>query len=513
MIGRTTVPGEAAGLAGQERTGHIAAIARGSGIVMLGLVAGAILQYAYNLGLARMYGAAATGQFVFALSLISIAAIVGQLGAGDLALRYVASYRGQGDRARLRGVLLTALAQGLCGAATFGLLLWLGADRIAAAAGKPQVAPLLRNLLPLVPLLTLIAILAAAFQGAQRLERTVLLREIGRPLAIVLSLLIAWSLAASFSQFLYLNVAMLALVVFGGALLFWHEFADARRVPAAHFKGREWLRFSLPVMLMDVFRAGAGWLDTLILGFFVAAEDVAIYFAALRTALLLTIVLAAFNAILAPLAADLWARRDLEQLGQVFRTTTRWTVALVLPSTVAVILVRAELMALFGDAYAGAGLVLLLIILGRAVNGMTGGVGRMLVMTGHQRVELFNTAASTVAMLLGMAWAAQRFGLIGVAAVNSAVIASMNLLKLLEVRLLIGIQPYGWSYLKLLAATLLAGLGGWWSYHLLAGMAGEVTLFAVPVVVAAIYGMALLLIGLEAEDRILLRLVRQRLPR
>ena len=81
----------------------------------------------------------------------------------------------------------------------------------------------------------------------------------------------------------------------------------------------------------------------------------------------------------------------------------------------------------------------------------------------------------------------------------------MNLVKLGEVRLLVGIQPYDRSYLKLIGAAAVAGTVGW-----SLSWAGEtwpplVQVLTLTVGVGTSYTAVLLAFGLDEDDRTLLR--------
>lgn len=494
-------PGETAG-----------AIARGGFWAFGGLVLGAALQFGYNVALARIYGANATGIFAFVLSLTTVAAIISQLGARETLLRYVSAYRATDDTGLLRGVVLYATGLGLAGSLAAGALLAWAAPAVADLADKPEVTWALGLLAWTVPFIAGTKATASALQATRRIQLYALLHDVGRPLSIVIGIGIAFGLGLRFETFLGLYLAAAAIVFTVGLWLMTRHLPVASGPPPA-FRPRVWLRFSLAVMFLDAFRSTGGWMDTLVLGFFVDADEVGIYFAALRTALLITLALSAFNTILSPMAAEAWGRSDRAALARVFTVSTRWTCAVVIPVAVATILLRHELMSAFGDDFVTptSGLVLLIILLGRFVNGLTGGVGRMLIMTGHERVELADTILSITLLLGGMLFAVPRFGLVGAAVVNAGVIAFINVLKLVQVRLYIGIQPYDASYLKLLAAGSVAAVAG----YVLLGAVGAwpplVRLVVVAPAVAAAYLATLAPLGLEAEDRAVLAGVRRRL--
>jgi len=484
-------------------------LASGSVIVMIGLLGGAFLQYSYNIGLPRLFGAKQTGDFVFCLSIVSIGAIIGQLGAQELLLRYIAAYRGSADLDRLKSVILVGVTIGIFGSGLFAILVYYFAPQISTLAGKPHIVDLLRTMCLFVPLLAAITMFGAALQSAKKMKNLVIIREIGRPLAIVVGLLCSWIFILRFENFIWITAAGLFLVVALAIKFLWSEFSDARESIGDISQLWSWIIFSLSVMFLDLFRSTTGWIDMLILGFFVPSEEIAIYFAAVRLALLITIVLGAFNAVLSPVAADLWHRQNIKELDAMFKQTTRWTAFAIIPIALSLYLVSSQLMALFGPEYQAAQSILAVIIIGRTVNGLTGGVTRLLMMTGHQRVELVNTIVTTILMVTGMIWASRTYGMFGVAVVSSAVVIVMNIIKLLEVHWLIGIQPYTAQYAKLGVAAIVAFIAGFTALNFLPNSLEQLMLFIVPFFTVITYLFIWYLLGIEDEDWVILN----RLPR
>ncbi len=495
-------------------TAGLGTLARGSTYSMVGLLGGAVLQYGYNVWLARYFGAEATGNFVFVLSIVSIATIIGQLGSQELLLRYVGAYRGSDESKYIRSVIQFGLLMGLVGTCVATLVLQILAEPIANWADKETTADTLRLLAWICPTMGLTNLAAATLQGAKRLDLSTFVKELGRPLAIVLALTTAMVASATFDAFLEWITWFFLLLSGVGAWIVWQEFTDdfkaSQLVKLQDTPFREWAKFGLSVVLLDVFRATSGWMDTVILGFVVSATDVALYFAAIRTSLLITISLGAFNAILAPMVASSWHKGDIKGLESAFRIATKWTWLLVLPISAATLLIRQDLMLLFGEEFAAAGTILLVVLLGRMVNGLTGGVGRLLMMTGHERTELINSMVSIFTVVVGTIWAANEYGIIGAAAVNASVIITINLVKLIQVYLFVGVQPYDLSYLKL----LVSGVAGLACGFAMRSFMGAFVIIGVPLVVLIGFMATSILIGVYSiEERTFLKRTFERVLR
>ena len=98
------------------------------------------------------------------------------------------------------------------------------------------------------------------------------------------------------------------------------------------------LRFSLPVSGMALIDAALLWIDTLLLGVFRTAPQVATYGLIAR---LMTLSLAAMltvTAIFGPFVAQYVERRDRDALERTLRTATRWAVLIACPVILAIVL-------------------------------------------------------------------------------------------------------------------------------------------------------------------------------
>lgn len=488
------------------------AIARGGVWAFGGLLLGAALQFGYNVGLARTFGASATGVFAFALSLTSIAAVAGQFGARETMLRYVAAYRSLGDRERLSGVFRQMGWLALASSAAMGVLVVVLAPSVAGWSDKPEVRVPLLIMAWTVPLYAAIKALAAALQGGHRIGLYTSLHDVGRPLSIGVGLAVAVVLGLTFETFLVLSTVALGLVALAALALALREFWPSLRT-RPRFETREWFTFSGTVIVLDLLRSSTGWVDTILVGFFLSSADVGVYFAALRIALLITLAIGAFSTVMSPIASGLWSRGDVAGLGAAFSTATRWTCAFAIPATIAALLLREDLLVLFGDEFTGpeAQRVLVVVILGRFVLGLTGGVGRLLVMTGHERVELADAVGLLLVLLVGTWWAVPQYGLVGAAVVNAAGVATVNVVKLLQTWWLVGVQPYDRSYLKLVVAGAAGAALGVGADHALAAAPAVLRIVALAAAVGVGFLGALAALGLERADREALAGVRRRL--
>ena len=175
-----------------------------------------------------------------------------------------------------------------------------------------------------------------------------------------------------------------------------------------------------------------------------------IYAVAMALVAFLPIVLQSVNQIFSPTIADLYARGQIELLGRIFQTLTKWILGLTLPLAAGMIIFAPALMRIFGRDFE----------IGSAVSGdwhvgpadklCVGSVGYLLLMSGHQRSLIRIQAVMACGILALNVVLIPRWGIMG-AAIGAAVTnAVTNVWYLLEVRRKLGLLPYSRSYWRLL---------------------------------------------------------------
>jgi O-antigen/teichoic acid export membrane protein len=200
----------------------------------------------------------------------------------------------------------------------------------------------------------------------------------------------------------------------------------------------------------------------------------------------LLLFLTSLNLVFSPFAADLHARGHRERLDELFKRSTRWALAATLPLLIVLFVAAGDVLNAFSPRFEVGEGALRILLVGQAANVATGSVGFILIMTGFTGLDLLDNALG-VALLAGLAAALTvAFGIEGTATAAAVSIAALNVVRLVQVRRRVGIQPYDRSYLGLLApvaAATLAAFGAhaaltgspWWvslAVTALAGLAG-----------------------------------------
>ena len=223
-----------------------------------------------------------------------------------------------------------------------------------------------------------------------------------------------------------------------------------RRVPGL-------FRFSLPMSLNRVLLYTNNQTEVLVLGALAPAATLGVFGIAKRLAMVIGSLLTSITVLFNPMVADLHHRGRLSELDDLFKTSTRWLFTLGWPVCLVEVLFAAAIVRVFGKQFAGAAITLVILALGQTVNVATGTVSNLLAMAGRAKLTLANSLSFLALSLVLDVLLIPPYGLIGAAVANSTAVAAVNLLRLWQIRRVLGIGPYDRRFLRPLAAGLIAG--------------------------------------------------------
>jgi O-antigen/teichoic acid export membrane protein len=190
-------------------------------------------------------------------------------------------------------------------------------------------------------------------------------------------------------------------------------------------------------------RQFSNWLPQIMLGVFRPAEEVGIYNAAFRVANLTSLVLLGVNSVVFPKFAALFSADHFERLKALAQSSARLMTLACLPFLAVLIAFPSQVLSLFGNDFADGALALQIVAVGQLINVVTGSVGGLLNMTGHQHMALRCGLISFAVMLVALGGLAPGFGLVGTAIAQSlGVIVNMALLSF-ACRRSLGFAPIG----------------------------------------------------------------------
>jgi len=266
----------------------------------------------------------------------------------------------------------------------------------------------------------------------------------------------------------------------------------------------EMVRFSVLMGISEFLNSILQRTDVILIAFFAGPETLGIYAGAEALSRIASNIRYAFDPVASPVLSEALRLQDMERLRYNLRLMTRWTTLITVPLLLAMIVFRNDLLRFFPQAFAAAGPVLVVLLLGHLVNGTLGLTGWVIAMDGRSRLVLLNNlvAASTNVALCCLL--IPRMGALGAALSSASSVALLQTLQLVEVALLYRVHPFSPGFFKALAAGAVALLLAEFALGALdLPTLGRVLLQAV--VILAGYGLMLLALGLATEERELVR--------
>lgn len=489
-----------------SRLGSLASIARGASLYTVGKIVSDAGEFLLHLLVSRLLGAGPYGLFAYGKTLAFTALLLTNLGSDKSIVRYLPQY--EADPSKRRFLLGLAWITSTAGALAVAGVMFVFASQISALTlAEPEFVGVLRLFAVILFLDTLANLVYATFRALEIIEYEVLTRRILKPLLRVIAVGIALAAGATvYGVVVAMLVAGLVTLSIAGYLFVTRTaIRPTLRSPHATRRTvREYYDYSLPLTAKEVGTLMQGRLDVLMVGFFLTSTAVGIYNVSVLVAGALYVPLLAANQLFAPVASRLYSNGDREELAAVYAAVTRWILSVSLALAVVLVVLRREVLSLFGPEFTAGTTVLTLFVLAQLWNAATGPSGDLLMMTDHQYAVMVNEWTFGVANVVLNYVLILRYGIVGAALATAGVLAARNLVKLAEVWRFERMQPYSWRLYKPTVAAVVAGLGTWTvrlATEPITGLVAGVT------VGLTLYAATLYRLGIEPVDRRLYALI------
>lgn len=395
--------------------------------------------------LARLLPPEEVGTYFLIFSVVSIIAIVAEIGLVQAVVRLVAESVGTHQPGRARRAIVITLRYGLFGsiAAASALYFGLGNWLAVHVFHSPAMGSVVVFIALWVAALTNKDLLSAIFRGLHEIRWSAAFNGLVMTTisAAALGILLLYRGHTSLSEVLLLTVGAGLLALCMAAVIIYPKITALRGT--SDLRAREVMAIAWPSLFTSTVNVLLMRGDIWILGMFRSPDEVAIYGAAGKLMQLVYLPMLVVSAALPPIIAQLYAQKKTVQLEYSLRfAASLAAVPAILVLIVLTIWGGPILASLFGEFYAAGALVLLILNFGQLANAWTGACVQLLVMTGHQKALLvFSMAAGLLA--LGLAWlTAPRFGMIGVAVSFSLAVGVLNLLAAWYGQRRVGIRTY-----------------------------------------------------------------------
>lgn len=343
------------------------------------------------------------GMFLLGFTIIAVFSVVLRLGLDNVALRFLSAH-GTNEYAqeKFNRALLWTLTISL----PFTILGMSISGPIAKYVfGKSEFADVLFWILPSLPCMAIFYLFSFAYQSQHRVVLTTLFQNLG--VATVFITLVGTMLLSDFVNITVVLLSKLYSISSGVVLLLavsvWLKQANVR-LYITTYNDREMFSPALNLWVASLMALSVQWSGVLIAGAFHTSEDVALLTAAQRTALLTSFILMIVNIVVAPKYAKCWKEGDVNEIRRIAKLSTRGMLVIAAPVFCVMLIYPHFIMSLFGEGYAEGGHLLAIMAVGQFINVITGSVGYLLNMSGHEkdfnRVTIFSGPVAIVLALI-----------------------------------------------------------------------------------------------------------------
>jgi O-antigen/teichoic acid export membrane protein len=410
-----------AGVAGRirsflaDRSDHSVA-QRMAGAAFIIRVMSAAIAYVSQVLMARWMGVAEFGIYVAVWVWVLLIGSIANAGLASAAQRFIPEYAERKDHDGLRGYIFGSRAIGFALAtavAGLGLVaLWRFGDVLSQSLVMPLA--LAAICLPVFVLTDIQDGIARSYNwtdlalGPPYLLRPVILlagMAAGHVLGFAATATAAMACAvvatwiAAVVQMLLMNRRLRSKVA-----------AGLRRIEPGY-----WMKASLPIFVVETFYLLLTYTDIVLLKALAGPQEVAVYWAAVKTLGLVAFIYFAVAAAAAHKFSEYHAAGDREKLASFLSASIRWTFFPSLAATILILALGKPFLMMFGPDFVRGYPAMFIASVGLLARAAVGPVERLLVMSGHQTVCAAIYGAAFAAAIILCLVLIPPFGLIGAA--------------------------------------------------------------------------------------------------
>ncbi len=358
-------------------------VARGAGTTFSFLVVSTLLVWLFRVLLARAYTVSEFGAYSLLDTLLRFFVLIAGFGLVNSISRYLPWYKARGGS--LGGnYLFFVCGVPLLVSVLMSSLLWWNREALRLFLSQPtRFNDLLVFIVLAIPLAVLTNIVRNIFLAEKRYFYRNFSYHIVEKIVLIIGVLIGFwkGLDMVFMAFILFLSVFIALVVD----LFLIAKID---LGVGYKKGswpiREWLLFSLPLLLSGFFAMVLNWSDNLIIARYLDNTNLGLYSASYSLALLVSFFYRVISQLFIAQVSEQASLKKNKAVKEIFSDVTRWIFGLTFPVAVVLILwSRFFIRAVFGESFIGGRTALVIVVSGIVVSSLLSLSSNVLVAYGR----------------------------------------------------------------------------------------------------------------------------------
>jgi O-antigen/teichoic acid export membrane protein len=383
--------------------------------------------------LARQLGVSAYGTYIYILTWVVLIGQFSCLGFDTSLVRYISAYSAKSEMELLGGIrrvgILIPLGISVMLALGFMILVYFDIITIQSlGTNSLYLAGILG------PLLAFSFIRQSELKGLKHVVFAQVPDSFVKPLILVsITSVWYWNSGASLKPESALSAHIFAAVVSVSlSTYFIYRFFPA--TGTKRYVTRKWLVTSIPLLLASAMTLLMSRFDILMIGWLISPQQSGIYAVASQFAEFTSFGLVAANTILAPMISGLYTSHKYDKLQSVITMATRLASAVAIIIVLLLLIFGKNVISIFGQDFVKAYIPLCILLIGQAFNVMSGSVGAVLNMTGHEsfaaKIIFLTTMLNIILNLIFI----PRYGINGAAIATTSSLICWNIVMVIYIR-------------------------------------------------------------------------------
>jgi Membrane protein involved in the export of O-antigen and teichoic acid len=479
-------------------------VTKRSGIVFFGGILGASLNFIFTLIVTRYIGVLTYGRFIYIFTVISFFPLLCTLGL-DKGLQFFVPKKTVNNETNDRNSLISfSFAVSFIVSIAVVVLIIVLSDYIASEIlPRQKLGFVLRMLAPLIILLTFRQMADVIYRSVGNVATFVKNQSLITPVVQILAIIIFISLGYTIGGL----IGAFYVGLFVSSIILLLDLKKLNLFTRFSFRAagsyREIFAYSIPLLLSSLVTFFGSKADILFIGHTISSEKVAVYNVAFQIGIISNFALVAFNSIFASVITSLYYKAEYAKLAGIYKTITKWMVALNVICFSIILLFSEDILRIFGEAFVVGSKALILVSIGQLFNVGVGSAGLMITMTGRPQYSLYISLATAIVNIALNYVLIPIYGITGAGLASLVTVATANIARLIVVYRTFQIHPYDWSYLKIIIPALVSFVIVLTIKNLVT-MQWLIELCVLSLVFLFIFGSVTILLGLSNDDKLIL---------
>jgi len=402
-----------------------------TGVLVIKVIS-ALFSLILGLLLGRLLGASLSGVFYLTVTLITILSTLCRLGMDHALVKVIARYKQRQKIVEMKYISSLSLTLGFICSLVFAVIFYNTSSMIAVDLfnDKLLISAFQYASLALIPM-TLMSIQMFCLQGVEKTRKSLFLRD-GLWVALS-SVAVVLAYYSEYDYVVFYGYGLAYLISFVLATLWWRGVVSGAKLKYLKGEASRFISTSMPMLVTNLMTQVMLWGPLIILGIFSTTSDVGIFGLVARIAGLISFILIAINAVIAPRISKLYSIGKIEDLVKMIRNSARVNLLVTFPFATFFIIFPELILAFFGEEFKAGKNSMQLLCFAHLLNCFSGSVFFTLSMTKEHKAVSAISSVSVISLIVFSFFLIPPFGLVGAAIAASFVMLSHNLLGVITV--------------------------------------------------------------------------------